>query len=77
MLEDLDGDHAPAAAGAWRRWMRRQHGVCDLSRLWREEQFAGARDIGLAAGAGEQAVVADTMETFRQNVEQEAADDQG
>jgi hypothetical protein len=39
---------------------------------WRGDQFSGARDVGLADGAGEPSVVADVMEPLRQNVEQEA-----
>jgi hypothetical protein len=39
------------------------------------DQFSGARDVGLAGGAGEQSVVADAMEPFWQNVEQEASDE--
>jgi hypothetical protein len=35
----------------------------------------GARDIGLAGGAGEQSVMADAMEPRWQNVEQEAPDE--
>src|SRR5882757_6743971 len=42
---------------------------------WRGDQFSGARDVGLAGGAGEQSVVADAMEPLRQNVEQEAPDE--
>ena len=43
--------------------------------LGRGEKFAGARDVGLAAGAGEQPVVADAVEALRQDVEQEAPDE--
>ena len=38
-------------------------------------QLLGTRDVGLASGAGEQPVVADAMKPFRQNVEQEAANE--
>ena len=41
----------------------------------RSEQLPGTRDIGFAAGAGEEAVVTDAVEALRQNVEQEAADE--
>jgi hypothetical protein len=34
-----------------------------------------ARDVGLAAGAGQQPVVADAMKPLRQNVGQEAPDE--
>ena len=43
--------------------------------LWDGEQFAGARDIGGACGFGEQAVVADAVESVRQHVDEEAADE--
>jgi hypothetical protein len=36
------------------------------------DQFSGARDIGLAGGAGEQPVVSDAVEPLGQDVEQEA-----
>ena len=39
------------------------------------EKFASARDVGLAAGAGKQPVVADAVEALRQHVEQEAPDE--
>jgi hypothetical protein len=42
---------------------------------WRGDQFSGARDVGLAGGAGEQSAVADVMEPLRQNVKQEAPDE--
>src|SRR6266478_4715365 len=42
---------------------------------WRGDQFSGARDVGLAGSGGEQSVVADAMESLRQNVEQEAPDE--
>ncbi len=42
---------------------------------WSGHQLLGARDIGLAAGAGQQPVVADAMKALRQNVEQEAPDE--
>ncbi|VVB42575.1 hypothetical protein RHAL1_00266 [Beijerinckiaceae bacterium RH AL1] len=45
-----------------------------LCERWRREQLSGAREIGLAAGACEQAVVADAMEALGQEQE-EAADE--
>jgi hypothetical protein len=39
---------------------------------WRGDQFSGARDVGLAGGAGEQPVVTDAMEPFWQYVEEKA-----
>ena len=46
-------------------------------RWWqrRGDQLAGARNVVLAAGAGEQPIVADAMETLWQNMEQEAPDE--
>ena len=41
-------------------------------RHWSGHQLPGARDVGLAAGAGQQPVVADAMKPLWQNVEQEA-----
>ena len=40
--------------------------VFDLRWCGRSEQLPGTRDIGLAAGAGEQAVVTDAVEALRQ-----------
>jgi len=81
--KDLDNDHAAAAARA-RRAMIGRGGidirciVCcrriDL-RHWGGHQVLGARDIGFAAGAGQQPVVADAMKPLWQNVEQEAPDE--
>ena len=74
-LEDLDDDHAAAAAGAWRAELGRRGGVLDLSARRRIEQCASAGDIVFAAGAGEEAIVTDAMEALRQNVEQDAANE--
>ena len=41
----------------------------------RGDQLPGTRDIGLAAGAGEQPVMADAMEPLGQDVEHEAPDE--
>src|SRR5215469_6165228 len=80
--KDLDNDHATAAARARRamighdlriggvaccRWLDLRH--------WGGHQLLGARDIGLAAGAGQQPVVADAMKPLWQNVEQKAPDE--
>ena len=62
--EDLDDDHAAAAAWAWRPWIGRRGGFSRLARCWGGEQVPGACDIGLATGAGEQAVVPDAVEAF-------------
>ena len=61
-FERLDDDHASAAAWAWRAevvgFVRRVGGDG-----WRDpEQLAGVFEMGLAGGAGEQAVVADAVE---------------
>ena len=41
-------------------------------RHWCGDQLLGTRNVGLAAGAGEQPVVADAMKPLRQNLEQKA-----
>src|SRR5262249_52515631 len=69
-LEDLYDDHTTAAVGAWRSQVGRGSGVLELSWCRHSEQLAGARDIVFAVGASEGAVVTDTMETLRPNVEQ-------
>ena len=82
-LEALDDNHAAAATGAWRAVVYRGAGgligVVVLGRwIWRDwngEQLPGARDVGLAAGAGEQPVVADAVKSLGQDVEQEAPDE--
>ena len=73
--EGLDDGHAPAAAGTGRQpieWFWHFDGL----RRWRHgKQFAGTRDIGLACGTGEQAVMADAVEATWQDMEQEAPDE--
>src|SRR5580704_60480 len=69
--KDLDNDHAAATARA--RWAMIGRGVpigrvarcrrIDL-RHWGGHQLLGARDVGLAAGARQQPVVADAMNPF-------------
>src|SRR5215475_3781143 len=80
--KDLDNDHAAAAARAWRTMIGRGvriGGVVHCRRInlrhWSGHQLPGARDVGLAAGAGEQAVMADAMKPLWQNVEQKAPDE--
>src|SRR5215469_6245884 len=58
--KDLDNDHAAAAARAWRTMIGggvRIGGVVHCRRInlrhWSGHQLPGARDVGLAAGAGE------------------------
>ena len=69
--KDLDNDHAAAAARAWRAMIGRGvriGGVVYCQRLdlhhWSSHQRPSARDVGLAAGAGQQPVVADAMKPF-------------
>jgi|SRR4249919_3796559 hypothetical protein len=73
--EGLDDGHASAAAGTgWEPGEWFWH----FDTLWRRchgEQFAGSRDIGLAGGTGEQAIMADAVEAMWQDMEQEAADE--
>ena len=80
-FEDLDDDHASAAA-----WTRARQGgrlvaiiVIGIGSLalglLATEQLAGACDVVGAGGLGEQAVVADTVEALGQNVDEEAADE--
>ena len=71
-LEHFDDDHGTAAARAGRS------GLCIVDRLvgrWRRdvEQAARAFEMILAPGAGEQAIVANAVESARQGVEEEAA----
>src|ERR1700676_430826 len=71
--EGLDDGHAAAAAGARREpiewfWQRD-----NLGRRCHGEQFPGSRDIGLAGGTGEQAVMANAVEAVWQDMEQETA----
>src|SRR3954447_24379708 len=82
-LEDLDDDHAAAATGAGRAMVCRSAGgligaVVLGRRIWRQrhgDQLPGARDVGLATGAGEQPVVWDAVEPLGQDVEQKAPDE--
>ena len=80
--KDLDNNHAAAAARAWRAMIGRGVRIgCVARRRWIDlrhwggHQLPGTRNVGLAAGAGQQAVVADAMKALRQNVEQEAPDE--
>src|SRR5438270_7124781 len=83
-LEGFDDDHPPAAARAWRAMVCRRTGrlirVVGLGRYiprryGRGDQLPGTRDIGVAAGAGEQPVVADPVEALGQGVGQEAPEE--
>src|SRR5215467_10940706 len=80
--KDLDNDHAAAAARAWRTMIGGGVRIGDVVhcrrinlRHWSIYQLPGARDVGLAAGAGQQPVVADAMKPLWQNVEQKAPDE--
>src|SRR3954471_15901586 len=88
-LEELDDDHATAAAGTWRATLGcgavRISGAVCLScvvrcrrlcrRLRGGDQLPGSCDIGLAAAAGEQPIVADAVEPLGQDVKQETPDE--
>ena len=80
-LEDLDDDHASAAA-----WTRVREdgrfgaiiiiGIGSLALgLLATEQLAGACDVVGAGDLGEQAVVADAVEALGQDVDEEAANE--
>jgi hypothetical protein len=70
--KDLDNEHAAAAARAWRTMIGRGlwvGGVVRCRRInlrhWSGHQLPGASDVGLAAGTGQQPVVADAMKPLR------------
>src|SRR5580704_11781125 len=80
-LENLDDDHASAAA-----WARVREGgrlvaiiiigICSLALgPLATEQLAGACDVVGAGSLGEQAVVSDAVEALRQDMDEEAADE--
>ena len=74
-LEDLDDDHATAAA-----WTSRLAGIDGGTGglglgVWNGEQLTHAGNVVGAGAAGEQAVVADAVEALRQDVDEEAADE--
>ena len=74
-LEDLDDDHATAAA-----WTSRLAGIDGGSGglglgFWNGEQLTRASDVVGARALGEQAVVADAVKAVRQHVDEEAADE--
>src|SRR5215469_15502275 len=79
--EDLDDDHASAAARTGARlhaWLVRCGGLL-LLRLndagQSTEQLAGAGEVGGTIAVGEEAIVADPVEALGQHVHQEAADE--
>ena len=65
----------PPQQGQGGRMIERLWHFVRLRRRRDGEQFAGARDIGLAGRTGEQAEMADAVEPAWQDVEQEAADE--
>src|SRR5215472_11973725 len=80
--KDLDNDHMAAAARARRAMIGRGVWIGRVVRCqwldgchWVGHQLLGARNVGFAAGGGEQPVVADAMKPLWQNVEQEAPDE--
>src|SRR5262245_28852761 len=74
-LEHLDDEHA--AAAAWASGLAMIDGGSGGLALMscRGEQLTGACDIVGASAFGEQAVVADAMQAFRQHMDEEAADE--
>src|SRR6266403_5656333 len=74
--EGLEDAPAPAATWTGRLVVIGSIGIGRFAlRLWRSEQFAGARDVVGAGGLGQQAVVADAVEALRQDVNEESADE--
>jgi hypothetical protein len=72
-LKQLDNDHAATAAGA-RMSVSGGYVFIDLGGIWicaRGEHVASLGDGLGFGGTGEQAVVADAVEAFRQDVQQE------
>jgi hypothetical protein len=65
----FDDDHAATAAGTGREPVGGLWRVDRLQRRCHGKQFAGTRDICFAGGTREQAVVADAVETVRQDME--------
>ena len=78
-VEDLDDEHATAAAGTWTR-VNAWSVDCDrvgfrLLLWWRHaEQLARLGDVGGAVAVGEETVMPDAMEALRQHVHQKAPD---
>src|SRR5260370_266757 len=74
-LEDLDDDHATAAA--WTSWLAGIGGGSGgpAFRFCNGEQFTRTCDVVGASAFGEQAVVADAVQALRQHVDEEAANE--
>ena len=69
--KDFDNDHTATAARAWRAMIGRDVRIGYVGRLrrigrWQRsgDQLPGTRNVVLAAGAGEQSIVADAMKPF-------------
>nr|CAM78245.1 hypothetical protein MGR_P0016 [Magnetospirillum gryphiswaldense MSR-1] len=74
-FEKLDDHHAPATAGTWPRGIGgfiRDIGFC---RRGDGQKRANAFEACLSAGRGKQAVMTDAMESARQDVQHEPADE--
>src|SRR3954452_22795300 len=71
-LEDVGDDHASAAARTCWTWIGRLVRRCWLGSHRPPEKLASAGDVALAAGTGEQAIVADAVEARRQDMQQKA-----
>ena len=74
-LEDLNDDHATAAARTARLGLIGGGSGGLVLRFCNGEQLARMGDVVGARAAGEQAVVADAVEAVRQDVDQESADE--
>src|SRR4051794_37762733 len=82
-FEELDDNHATAAAGTGRAMTGcgavRISGAVRCRRLCRRlrggDQLPGSRDVGFAAGACEQPIMADAVKSLGQDVKQEAPDE--
>ena len=75
VLEDLDDDHAATTAGTT-RLAGIDSGTGRLAlRLRSGEQLTRVGDVVGARAFGEQAIVADGMQAFWQDVDEEAADE--
>ena len=79
--EDLNDDQTATATGA-RLWEHVAVGSVDVLgagfgwwRSWDVEQLPGAREIALALAFGEEAIVADAMESGGEHVDEKAADE--
>src|SRR5260370_40297454 len=71
-LEDPEDDHAPATARTGWSWIGWFDRFSRLNCRRHREQGPDAGDIGLAAGAGEHAVVSEAAEDLRPDGQQEA-----